>query len=97
MIADLFLQPEITSTAAWQRLSELAGKVQITPISALFEHDPKRNQKFSILWESLFFDYSKNQITTEIMESLTHLARSRQLPLAIQGLFQGEIFNLLSV
>lgn len=93
MIADLFSQPEITSTAAWQRLSELAGKIQITPIKALFEQDTKRIQNFSLLVDTILFDYSKNQITSEIMDALIQLARARQLPLAIQGLFEGEIFN----
>lgn len=93
MISNLFSQPEITSTAAWQRLSELAGKLQITPMKMLFEQDAKRTQNFSLLFENIFFDYSKNQVTAEIMEALTQLALSRHVPQAIQALFAGEIFN----
>lgn len=93
MISNLFIQPEITLTSTWQRLSELAAKIQLTPIKTLFEQDAKRAQNFSLLLDNLFFDYSKNQITTEIQEALIQLALARQLPLAIQALFEGAIFN----
>lgn len=93
MISNLFTQPEITSTAAWQRLSELAAEIQITPIKTLFEQDSKRVQNFSLLWQEFFFDYSKNQITEEVRDALIQLALARSLPNAIQGLFEGAIFN----
>ncbi len=93
MISNLFLQPEVTSTAIWQKLSGLAAKLQVTPIKVLFEQDPKRSPHFSLLFENIFFDYSKNQVTTEIMDALNQLAVTRHLPEAIQGLFAGEIFN----
>lgn len=93
MISNLFLQPEITSTAVWQKLSDLAAKLQVTPIKMLFEQDPKRTQNFSLLFENIFFDYSKNQVTAEIMDTLNQLALTRHLPQAIQALFAGEIFN----
>ena len=59
----------------------------------LFASCPKRFQEFSISFEDLLFDYSKNRITEETMHLLLDLAEQAGLPRAIQAMFGGERIN----
>ena len=59
-----------------------------------FENDPDRFQKFSLGWNNLLIDYSKNLINTETMELLLDLANECQLIAAIDEMFCGEHINV---
>ena len=43
-------------------------------IRDLFEADPERSSKFSLYFEDLLFDFSKNRITEETLTELYSLA-----------------------
>jgi glucose-6-phosphate isomerase len=60
----------------------------------LFAEQPDRGKKLSIDAVGLFLDYSKNRITHETIELLLDLARSCDLPEAIEAMFSGEKINL---
>jgi glucose-6-phosphate isomerase len=82
-----------TQTDAWQRLEEhflTAEKFQLTE---LFAADKQRFSKFSITFEDILVDYSKNLITEETLELLLKLASETELKSSIEAFFNGEKIN----
>lgn len=69
--------------------------VDIAPIhmQELFEQDPERFRKFSILFNDIFLDYSKNRVNDETMALLMQLAKECALENAINSMFNGEKIN----
>jgi glucose-6-phosphate isomerase len=59
----------------------------------LFAEDPKRYEKFSIRFNDILVDYSKNRITEETMQLLVELASELNLQGAIDSMFRGEAIN----
>ena len=59
----------------------------------LFEQDPARFDKFSLKFEDLLLDYSKNLITAETMELLLALAAASDVESWRDRMFDGEKIN----
>jgi glucose-6-phosphate isomerase len=59
----------------------------------LFARDPERFAKFSVRWEGILFDYSKNRIAEQTMALLLDLARQARLAEAIEAMFSGQVIN----
>lgn len=59
----------------------------------LFFNDDERFNKFSLQFEDILFDYSKNIITENTVAVLMELARECKLPDAIEAMFTGEKIN----
>jgi glucose-6-phosphate isomerase len=59
----------------------------------LFRQDPARFSKFSLSFEDMLVDYSKNIITEETMEHLLALAEECQVKEAIEKMFTGDKIN----
>ncbi len=59
----------------------------------LFRKDPNRFSTFSIRFEEMLFDYSKNIITRETIRLLIKLALECKLKEAIEHMFSGEKIN----
>jgi len=93
-MSDLKALPDLSSTPEYQALGQ--HKQQISPLDlrTLFAQDPDRAQRFSVEAAGIFLDYSKNLVSETTMALLADLARSRQLPTAIEALFGGEKINL---
>lgn len=62
-------------------------------MSALFEQDGERFGKFSIRFNSILFDYSKNIITEKTVQLLLQLAEECKLRDAADAMFSGELIN----
>jgi len=82
-----------TTTAAWQRLQAHYSTMQHTHLRELFAKDAKRFDTFSLQFEDILLDYSKNHLTAETCALLVELAQETNLPAAIQAMFQGEKIN----
>jgi glucose-6-phosphate isomerase len=82
-----------TETQAWQKLETLFLVMQATHMRELFAEDPKRFEKFSVKFEDILVDYSKNIINEEIKKSLIDLAHEVELKPAIDAMFKGEKIN----
>jgi len=80
-------------TIAWQKLQSHYEQMKSVRMRDLFDADPQRFQKFSLRFEDLLADYSKNIITTETLELLLQLAQETQLPKAVEQMFAGEVIN----
>lgn len=59
----------------------------------MFADDPQRHDTFSIRFDDLLLDYSKNRISRETIRLLLNLAREQQLPQWIEDQFTGKKIN----
>jgi len=82
-----------TETQAWKELETHFAHLRERPMKDLFAEDAARFEQFSIQFEGILIDYSKNIITTETLDLLRELAEEMQLQDAIQQLFNGEKIN----
>ena len=82
-----------TGTKAWRQLTEHADWMHGAQVRKLFNLDPQRFEKFSLRFEDILFDYSKNIITEETIELLLNLAGEAELKEAISAMFNGEHIN----
>lgn len=81
-------------TQAWMLLKkhqkEEMARMQMR---TLFENDDKRFDKYSLTFNDIIFDYSKNIITDKTLKLLFQLAEECELQKAINSLFAGEKIN----
>jgi len=82
-----------TKTSSWRRLTAHFEKVKDLHMKDLFAADPKRFEKFSIRFNDILVDYSKNRITEETLELLLGLAEEADLRDAIDKMFSGDKIN----
>jgi glucose-6-phosphate isomerase len=80
-------------TDAWKKLSEHYEKMSQKEMKTLFAKDPERFQKFSLRFEDILVDYSKNIISEKTMQYLVQLAKECELEDAIKKMFEGDIIN----
>ena len=82
-----------TQTEAWSKLSTHFIDIEDTDIPSYFTEDLQRFEKFSIQFENLLVDYSKNRISEETLPLLFELAKECELEEAINAMFNGEKIN----
>lgn len=82
-----------TETQAWKRLESHAIQMRERHMESLFASDENRFADFSLPFENILVDYSKNIITEETLHLLRDLATEMQLKDAIEQLFSGEKIN----
>ena len=68
-----------TQLPAWKALEAHYEKVAPLQMRDLFKEDPKRFEKFSLRFEDILFDFSKNRITEETLSLLRDLAKQSDL------------------
>ncbi len=83
-----------TQTTAWQSLAAHADQTKNRQIKDLFTGDSQRFEKFSLRFEDILIDYSKNNISAETKTLLLQLAEECGLKDAIASMFGGEAINL---
>jgi glucose-6-phosphate isomerase len=83
-----------TITQAWLLLKRHFGdEMQRTRLRKLFASDPDRFQKFSLCFNDILFDYSKNIINNKTLQLLFQLAEECNVKEAIQSMFRGDKIN----
>ncbi|MEQ8360738.1 MAG: glucose-6-phosphate isomerase [Cytophagales bacterium] len=80
-------------TKAWQKLQTHFETVKSQHMRQMFESDPQRFSKFSILNDEILLDYSKNRINEQSVELLIEFAKECKLESAIEAMFKGEKIN----
>ena len=85
---------DLINSAAWQALQTHFQNMQAVAMGDLFAEDPQRFDKFSLQFDEILLDYSKNRITEETLALLLDLARHADLPVWIEKMFRGEKINL---
>ena len=82
-----------TSTNAWKNLSNHFNDIQNVKIKDLYK-DELRKEDFSIKFDDLLVDFSKNRVTKETMNLLVDLANEVDLKDAIEKQFSGAVINV---
>lgn len=82
-----------TTTAAWQKLTTHFNQMSAVHMRDLFKADPDRFSEFSIRFNDLLVDYSKNIITQETMSHLIDLAATCGVKDSIEAMFSGDKIN----
>ncbi len=81
------------TTKAWNRLEEYHFEFEGKHMKELFANDAKRFQKYSLKFEDILVDFSKNIIDDEVREALLELASECELKDAIESMFTGQKIN----
>ena len=84
---------DFTQTQSYQYLSNHLVEISDKHIADLFKTDDKRFEKFSILFNDILVDYSKNRIDDTTLALLIQLAKECELSDAIQAMFDGDKIN----
>ncbi len=82
-----------TKTQAWKALETYYAEVKDVQMRDLFAQDAERFNKFSVTFENILVDYSKNRIDEKVMSLLFDLAKECGLEAAIKDMFAGEKIN----
>ena len=80
-------------THAFSLLTKHKKEIAETTIKDLFKNDAERFNKFSICFEDILLDYSKNIITEKTKAILVALANECELDDAIERMFSGDVIN----
>jgi glucose-6-phosphate isomerase len=82
-----------TAAPAFSKLSNHYNEMSQLHMKDLFKTDPERASKFSLKFEDILFDYSKNNINETTIKLLLELAQELDLKDAIQQMYAGAVIN----
>jgi glucose-6-phosphate isomerase len=85
--------PELTESPAWKALEAHYASMKDTHMKELFAADPDRFKKFSLQYEDILLDFSKNRVTEETMDLLYKLAEQQDVMGLAKKMFAGEKIN----
>lgn len=77
----------------WKQLQDHQQSVQKQSLKKLFKEDAKRFDRFSLIFEGLLYDFSKNILDEKALDLLTQLADAMGLDERIKAMFVGEKVN----
>ena len=83
----------LTTSKAWIALQNHYNETRNYSIREAFKQDPERFNKFSINFNEILFDYSKNRISEDTVTLLLELANYADLKTKTKALFSGEKIN----
>ena len=81
------------STAVAKLMDEYKRFLPIT-MNELFDKDNKRAEKYTVEFENLVFDYSKNRFDEGVLNALIALANEHHLKERIEDMFSGKKINV---
>lgn len=84
---------DFTTTQSYKYLTDHYIDVVGESLKGLFESDNQRFEKFSVQFEDILLDYSKNRITDQTIALLLQLAKECRLNDAIKAMYSGDIIN----
>ena len=84
---------DFSKTQSFQALSEDRNRLSSIQLKALFEQDSNRQERFSLLDQDIFLDYSKNILDQATFSHLIALAAECGLKDAIKAQYTGAKIN----
>ncbi len=82
-----------TATKSFKELEAHYNEIKDIHMRQLFENNPERFSKFSLVFKDILLDYSKNIVTEKTMSLLLKLAEETQLKDAIKQMYSGKKIN----
>ena len=83
-----------TTTKAWKKLASHFSEMDSFSLKAAFKTSPNRKEEFSLVFNDLLLDFSKNRIEQKTIDLLVELANEVELKDAIENYFSGEVINV---
>lgn len=83
----------LTTSTAWAALQSHYQETKNLSLRDAFKRDTNRFSKFSVNFNDILFDYSKNLITEHTLPLLLDLAQETQLAAKMKALLAGEKIN----
>ncbi|GAB2984992.1 glucose-6-phosphate isomerase [Mucilaginibacter puniceus] len=84
---------DFTTTQAYKYLTDHYIDVVSESLKGFFDADNERFNKFSVRFEDILLDYSKNRIIDQTIALLLQLAKECRLNDAIKAMYSGDIIN----
>ena len=84
---------DFTSTQSYKYLADHYIDIVSKSLKDLFKTDNERFIKFSLQFEDILLDYSKNRIDDQTIALLLQLARECSLNKAVEAMFSGDKIN----
>ncbi|MDD2863719.1 MAG: glucose-6-phosphate isomerase [Methylococcales bacterium] len=84
----------LTATPAWAALQNHYDEIRNQSLVESFKNDAARHEKFSLTFNDILFDYSKNRINDNTLPLLINLAKQAGLESKINAMFSGEKINI---
>jgi len=84
----------LTELPQWKSLSDHARKMNAVHLRDLFKQDAGRFGKFSVTFDDILLDYSKNRVTEETMKLLFDLAKATGVEKLRDRMFAGDKINI---
>jgi glucose-6-phosphate isomerase len=82
-----------TTTQAYKYLTDHYIDIVNYSLKSLFDADSQRFNKFSVRFDDILIDYSKNRVNDETIALLIQLAKECSVNKAIEAMFAGEKIN----
>ncbi|MBR3219186.1 MAG: glucose-6-phosphate isomerase [Thermoguttaceae bacterium] len=83
-----------TTLPVWTALANHKKQIDQVTMREMFRDDPNRFRKYSIEWNGILFDYSKNRINDTTVDLLIELAEAAGVKEMIEAMFTGEKINV---
>ncbi len=74
-------------------LKQLANEFKNIHLNQLFEQDESRFKQYSVQFDKVVYDFSKQRINAEVLDKLIEFAEQKQLPTWINTLFSEQQIN----
>jgi len=84
----------ITTSPAWVAIDAHRDAISKTHLRDLFAADPKRVESLTLSFDGMFYDFSKQRVTSETMDLLVSLAKEALVPEWTERMFAGERINI---
>lgn len=84
---------KLSESPAWTALLQHYQELANMNLREAFLNDKQRFARFSVTFDDLLFDFSKNRINDKTLPLLINLAEQVQLKANIEAMFTGEIIN----
>ena len=91
--AIMFKKINPVETSAWKELTDHHAIMRHRQMKDMFGKDPERFTKFSLRFNDMLVDYSKNTIDSQTIRLLLKLAEETDLSDAIEKMFSGNRIN----
>ncbi|NLV67546.1 MAG: glucose-6-phosphate isomerase, partial [Spirochaetes bacterium] len=84
---------ELLKMSSWKKLEAHFSEMKDIHMRTLFSDDRSRGERYRIIHNNIYFDYSKNIINDRTLQLLVELADEVNLRTEIERMFTGEIIN----
>jgi glucose-6-phosphate isomerase len=84
---------QLIKSQVWKNLRKHYRKISGLHMREMFEKDPNRFKRFSLKFNDILLDYSKNRITEETLKLLLQLTKEAKLKIRIKKMFEGDKIN----